>query len=305
MFLTNYLALGCYNGVAQRKSIGKGGDVVYIIHVDLVFVINFLADGCLLFLVKHCLKQTATWLRLILGSALGALGACLMICLPLFREEVIRIAGTLLLATLMVWVTYKPRQPLVLIQNVLTLYVCAGLLGGVLHSIYYNTEFIYHLNQWAHLAHPTFLKWVLLWLPGLGICGFLLYFDTNRRRAKQYIYPIEIETASRVIRTTGLLDTGNQLLEPITQKPVCVIEDTLMKELIGGDIAQSKCYVIPYKAIGTSQGMMAGLVVDRIRIYGPRGKVYETPQGMLGLSAQQLSENGSYHLIIHPQYLEI
>ena len=83
---------------------------------------------------------------------------------------------------------------------------------------------------------------------------------------------------------TGLIDTGNRLKEPLTGRPVSILEE---KEAVKMQrycrIQQEKngYLLIPYYSVGTEKGWMQGMVVDAMYIRY-RGKNVRIVHPVLG-----------------------
>ena len=112
----------------------------------------------------------------------------------------------------------------------------------------------------------------------------------------------------------ALRDTGNTLQDPVTGRPVVVIEgeklQTLVPELpvldrqslshpvdllrdLEGELGGLRLQLLPYRAVGVECGMLLALRVDRAR-YGP----WEYRNCLTALSPTPLSDGGGYCALI-------
>src|SRR5690554_3219107 len=119
----------------------------------------------------------------------------------------------------------------------------------------------------------------------------------------------------------GLIDTGNQLYDPLTRTPVMVMEATHWKDVlppswlkriehgesddilkaIGTEefIWQDRLRIIPYKGIQKGSQFMIAIKPDKVVVIHQDVR-YETSQILIGLNGGKLSTDGSYKAIIHP-----
>ena len=122
----------------------------------------------------------------------------------------------------------------------------------------------------------------------------------------------------------ALLDTGNQLTDPLTKKPVIVVESEALEKVLPKDILQkiseenseisellasleenwaARLRVIPFNSVGKRHGLMIGFRPDLIVIKNRRKEII-TSDVVLGLVNKSLSREGQYRALLHPQILQ-
>jgi stage II sporulation protein GA (sporulation sigma-E factor processing peptidase) len=127
----------------------------------------------------------------------------------------------------------------------------------------------------------------------------------------------------RKVITMGLMDTGNCLYDPIYKRPVMVIEDSLMEELLSTEfrkeLEEAKNYVqgnnfdisglnmesehllrlrfVPYTSVGKT-GMMIGLILDKVLIHTGKETICNE-KVTVAICDNQLSTKENYHVILH------
>lgn len=115
---------------------------------------------------------------------------------------------------------------------------------------------------------------------------------------RKLYFTVTIQIGEKSIKTTGLMDTGNQLREPVSQKPVILMEKQLLdKEKI--TLPETNFYIIPFHSIGKKRGILRGFVAERIRIESENGEKVVN-QVMIGICEEALSMKGEYSLILNP-----
>lgn len=135
---------------------------------------------------------------------------------------------------------------------------------------------------------------------GLCVLGF-------RENTAQTIVPVELGYGEKHIRIKGLRDTGNGLRDPVTGQQVLVAGAEVAKELLGlsllelyhpiETIASAKIRglrLIPYKAVGTSGGMLLGIRLAHVRVgkHQSSAIVAFTPEGMDRNNGYQILTGG-------------
>jgi stage II sporulation protein GA (sporulation sigma-E factor processing peptidase) len=138
-----------------------------------------------------------------------------------------------------------------------------------------------------------------------------------------FVAEVEVQVGEYTSRCAGLIDTGNQLYEPLTRTPVMVMEaaqwegklpddwiakiragrseDLLLSESASGDW-QDRLRLVPYRGVNKSTQLMVALKPDRVVVTQGESRT-ETIRTLVGLDGGTLSRDGTYHAIIHPALL--
>ncbi len=189
--------------------------------------------------------------------------------------------------------------------------------------------------------------WEGIWFTRTGGLGFelknSLVFVFIAIAAALYVYRSTWSGRKRVDRTqshlavvsvvidglertcTGLVDTGNQLYDPLTRTPVMVMEAAIWQaelppswiarirasevdQLIAGlDEEDSpwrdRLRLVPYRGINRGTQFMLALKPDQVRIEQD-GACYVAVKVLIGLDGGKLVSDGTYQAIVHPSLLE-
>ena len=122
----------------------------------------------------------------------------------------------------------------------------------------------------------------------MGLSALIYLSDSFRARWKN-IYPVTLSYRGNVQPFFGLWDTGNFLVDPISQKEVFIIKPEVLEallpqenadrlkhlkenpgELEGTEPADLHPHFLPYKTIG-EEGVLLAVVLDDLCIHTPRG----------------------------------
>lgn len=128
-----------------------------------------------------------------------------------------------------------------------------------------------------------------------------LYLVSIADRTGQ-IVPVELEHGGRRLRFMALRDTGNALVDPVTGKPVLVLDPQIAKELTGLTPKQLKHPVesvetlrglrlVPYNTIGQAGALMLAMRVENVKMGKQKGSA------LVAFAPESLGGNGNYQAL--------
>ncbi len=132
------------------------------------------------------------------------------------------------------------------------------------------------------------------WPAILAAAGLLVLCVTGRPRGDACV-PVELSHEGQRVRILALRDTGNTLRDPVTGRPVLVVDAQVAENLTGLSREQLQRPVesmgaipglrlIPYRTIGQRGAMMLGLKLQNVKIGTWEGSslVAFAPEGLGG-----------------------
>ena len=261
----------------------------YELYLDVLFLENLLADYLLLSLLNKILRTSVRRLRRLFGAAIGSLGVC---CLYLFFIE-----GTwmgklfiyVVFSTVMVKIGLGIRDWRECGRAVILLYICGFLLGGIFQWVQRQNSFSLYPFAGFTLISYCLLSASMKWLMKL-------------RKHLGNVFETVVGFHGRTIRVKGLLDTGNQLRDPIFQKPVSILTEHVKQELCGSE--EPLYQMIPFHSLGEPKGLMPAFFADYLCIRKRDGKEKRIERPLLGITKEPLSSQKEYDMILHPDLLE-
>jgi len=117
---------------------------------------------------------------------------------------------------------------------------------------------------------------------------------SRRKVIQQYSFNVKIVQGDKAICAQGFLDTGNQLREPFSGKPVAVAEERLWQQIEEqGMLCEDRFCVLPYHTVGNS-GILMAVRVDRMEINGRTFKncVLAKGAGAFDIGSKETEEGG-------------
>lgn len=296
------------------------------IYIDELFLINFAMDIVLLLIEKKLLKWNAGRFKIVLASLFGAGMTCLYAVVPSLYGIMKFICFYVLVSFAMVRIAFDLHRIKDRIKGVVVLYAITFFLGGVMNSVYYQRKTIQYYTDLV--THEVFTKIGLPYLFGACILAVIMLFGIWRciqyyRQCEKDILELNITYNKQSVLGKGLLDTGNCLKDPITGKPVIVVQLELLRECLSPslyndiikvgrlenaayDICEAnatKIRLVPFQSIGKKHGILPAIVLDEVEIQ--RGTKSMTSKHVVAaLYDDTLSTKNEYQVILHKSFAE-
>ncbi len=257
----------------------------YELYIDVFFLVNFMMDYLVLHVTGRILKISVSHIRICVGALTGAFLTCVVLVLPVpygFIKLMLfhGIVGVLMLKTGL----SIPWNKMFLRAYVL-LYVSSFLLGGV---------FTY-FRQYMRYGSLFFVFAIVSYYVVLGIWDLIRYLA----RQNQYLCEVILRKGENVQKVKALIDTGNSLRDPLSGKPVSILNRETAEKLYDGD-EEPGVRFISYHSIGKSQGVLPLVKLDRLEILKKEKQVIEHPY--IAVSEEAVSGDG-YEMILNPDIL--
>ena len=243
-------------------------------------------------LLAKTMKRTATRLRVIGGSAVGAAFFVLWIFLPGVPAAIKRFLGPMAisLATAGVILRFNSIGQIGKAAGYLSVYAFA--FGGVMKFLFSTVPFLKGRQGGI---------WYILGAGMLGYQAVSWWIGQTGKNRPADLYKVKLRGRLNEIELNALLDTGNSLREPISGRPVSVVEEECFQKLLGAKEPE-KLRAIPYHSVGKSNGIMEGYEIPEIIIKG-REESIRWQKVVVGVSRNKVSANGRYQMILHPDLL--
>lgn len=248
-----------------------------MLYIDVLFLINFVMDCLVLETLRMILKGRTNWLRIAAAAAAGSLWACAAAAwhfLPAVLEGVIT---WLAVSALMIKIAFSIHGIQELIKYLAGLYLATASLAGLSYAFYQHT----HL--WVIDTACSYLAAMGLWR-----------IFTEVRQRINHLYPVTLNYRGQSQTVTALVDTGNHLYEPVSHRPVHLLD----YQACAGLCAQvSGVVYIPFQSVG-AQGTLPGIYLDSM-VIEKNGAYTTIIKPLVAISRQPLSPGGEYQMLLH------
>ncbi|PLR97367.1 sigma-E processing peptidase SpoIIGA [Bacillus sp. T33-2] len=297
------------------------------VYLDVIWALNLLFDALLIYLTAVILKRKIRLSRLFLGALTGSILILLSIT-PLHA-----IAGVpavkLLFSVLMVLCAFGYRRLSYFIKGLMALYFTTFLAGGTLTGVHYFIHFDMDLSSAAALANIKGFGDPISWL--FVLLGFPLAWHFSKKNIEQaemakihyeQLVGVKISMPGLELALTGLIDSGNQLYDPISKTPVMFVSvnnlpdgmPEVLRMLAGDPEAvftgeesfpeelESRMRIIPFSVVGRAQQLVIAVKPDSV-IIEKDDETVQVEKSLVSFTMQELSADGSFHCIVHPKML--
>lgn len=291
-------------------------------------MLNGCIDFLLLWLTSGIRKERTTFFRLLCSSVIGGVYATLQLWPELTLAYTLPVK--ILSSILMIWIVFGYRHPLAFLRTLGVFYFVCFVTGGAMVALHYfiagdaqvaGGVLFTETKGWGSPVSWVFIMigFPLVWL----YTKFSFQSMKERDQIEQYMTAVRIQIDGNRFECTGLVDTGNQLRDPISRAPVMLVEMKQLESYLPIEVLEMfldkdwegrwgkippewmiKIRIIPYRAAGTNGDMMIAFKPDQVEIWKDEqwnnvGKV------LIGIDVGQLSTDGTYQAIIHPSCLSI
>lgn len=263
----------------------------YEVYLDNLFLLDFIMNIYMLLLVNRSLGRTATRTRILLGAAYGAVIYCLVFLLPFFRIRIKFIAGLFLSVTGMAVLTFRCKKLSQFIRILSAMAGCAFFLGGI------------YLFLKERLFVGGLIKAGILYTAGIGLVAYLLgsrLIERGKRKKENYCL-VYLQKGDKKMKVEALVDTGNSLMEPVSGKPVSILDYGLARQLFGGTLPEFY-RVVPFRSIGKKNGILKCFEVPRMWIeYQDQETEYEQ---VYIACCEEYAPSAGTRMILNPRLME-
>jgi stage II sporulation protein GA (sporulation sigma-E factor processing peptidase) len=297
------------------------------VYLDVIWALNLLFDSLLLYLTAIVLKRSIRIWRLLAGGFIGSL--IILLSFTPLHDYTNHPISKLLCSVLMVLMVFGFKRFSFFVKALMTLYVSTFLLGGALIGTHY---FIQYNSEWTVKAlHASIYGFgdPITWL--FVMIGFPIAWHFSRRNIESMemskiqfnqLVRVEVRIGLETIEVKGLVDSGNQLYDPLSKLPVMFVSiknhlekvsEPIMKladdpeEVIMGsselpDDWQNRLRIIPCKVIGQEHQLIVAVKPDSILIEQNNDQ-YLCEKGLVSFTIKQLSADDAFQCIVHPKML--
>ena len=281
-----------------------------VVYIDSLFLLNFVVNYLLLLAAARLSGAVIRRPALAAGAALGG-GYAAAVFLPgmgFLLHPLCKLGA----AVLMLLCAFGSSRRL--LRTGLIFFAVAAAFGGGIFAIELLGDRGLSLKNGIFYSAMD-LKLILLSAAGCYVVISLVLRRTGgHSAARRELRPAVVTLGEKKAVLTALVDTGNTLTDPATNRPVMVAEGEKLSGLFPADAVpdpaaladpvsalehmadgplRSRCRLLPYQAVGVACGMLLAVRMDRVQVgtedYG----------GILvALSPNRLSDGGGYSALI-------
>ena len=268
------------------------------VYADSLFALNAAIDYLVLLSAGKLCALPLRRGRMALGAAWGGVYAVLAAVWPqYFALVTVKLAS----GALMALIAFGPGKRT--LKAVAAVYAVSAAFGGAVYAAAGLAGTPAEPGRYV----PVSLR-VLLLSFALSYAAISLVFRRAGRRTERAISAVELHLGERSVRFSALIDSGNELTDPVSGDPVLIAEaDTLAPlfsdpaPLFSGDSfaalealsAQGvRCRLLPCACVTAEAALLLCFRPDEVVADGHRQRL------LVGISPNRLAPDGDYQAII-------
>jgi stage II sporulation protein GA (sporulation sigma-E factor processing peptidase) len=293
-------------------------------YIDIIWLDNLIMNFLLLWGVYRFTKNEAPIWRLWASACLGA-GYAVLTLLPGFdflSHPIMKLA----LSIVMLLSAYSMPTLRDFIKLLASFYGATFIFGGAALGLHYFCSNSIGFENGVFYIRNFSVKVMFFSVVLVSVlCRTLWLLLQARIQYSRLLYKLEIRFDGTSRTLEALLDTGNELRDPVSHSPVMVVEFNEIMPLLPKDICEifqepggtnlehvtkvmvrspwiNRFRIIPFNALGNTCGMLIGYKPDEVKILMDDGWK-EIKDVIVGIYNQKLSRDNDYHALINPQII--
>lgn len=294
------------------------------IYLDVVWLLNLLLDLMILRLTASLAKAYARPLSLLMAAIVAATIVPFAVYYP--DALLLHPIGKVGYSFIIIWVGFGGKNIKRFMHIWLIFYFVTFVIGGGLTAVHFMFSNPNYLTVHSLLAWTTGFGDPVSWL--FVIIGFpIVWLFTRKTMDKQSLtnyrhqqqFKVMINVIDKQIITTGYLDSANHLVDPISKKPVIIVDQTVIDQLFSEkEINQLKhaqesldlmllekrlvnyVHFVPYQGLSAGQGLILVVKINQLLLFD-QDKMYTCSKVLIGLQFKQLTPDDTYHCLLNPQ----
>jgi stage II sporulation protein GA (sporulation sigma-E factor processing peptidase) len=264
--------------------------------------------------------------RLLSGAIIGCLFLLGMLSekFMILQEFPIKVV----ISVIMISVSFWPFNLRDFFKTIGFFYLISFMMGGGVLAFFY----LLNINKYS-LANSLVINsisvpwWILLISTLILYIFFKIIWPLIYKILTKdtLLVPITIVLDEKPLEITALIDTGNDLFDPISNYPVIIVELEAIKNIFNEDLEfllhrgteddltalgnmisnsqwASRFRVIPFESIGKSKGLMVGFKPDLVKIIYDN-RIIKTKNAIIGIYQKVLSPERTYNALLNPVLL--
>ncbi|MGE5395950.1 MAG: sigma-E processing peptidase SpoIIGA [Chitinophagales bacterium] len=282
----------------------------HTIYIDVLFLENLIMDFFILWATSKLVGIKTHYGRIITASILGAIYAIGNVFPELSNWYTLSIK--VLFSGLMAIIAFWPKGW----REFFKLWACFYGVGFVMAGAVIGLSFLFHNG-----VGQSNYQFSYFWLGGGIACALGLGMYGERMMRERVVpnilnCPVQVRFGTAWCEGHGFIDTGNNLTDPFTHKPVVIAEYHMLKDCFPPDVCQAmddnnedlfealsqtswahRIRLIPFSSIGKPHGLLVGVRSDELVVQSG-DKCFNYPGLVVGLYRERLSPDGRFQMLL-------
>ena len=300
---------------------------VFVVYLDMLFILNFIMDYLIFWMVSKIIYQKISMKRLCFGAGIASVLYCLVVVSPFLRSVNI-ILYLIILPLIPIQIIFTPKRIKKWIQLYILCNTMAFIIGGISYGMIYWIQEQRIVSNLHKKDYQGFSTWILIGSILLSYVAIRVsaYYMQKRNTESQKLYQIKVIYNNIDINFKALLDTGNRVYDPISKSPVIIAEYKVLEELLPDEIRagylnqedisgivtntgnhsfSSRIRLIPYYSLGNPNGILLGFRPDNVYIKADNLDARLIDDVIIAIYQQELSAENTYQGLLHPDLVSV
>ncbi len=299
------------------------------VYADVVFLVNFIMDSLIFLLTSILLKKRINKLLIIFGGFLGSILYCFLMLS--YNSKFYNPLTSLFTIIIPLLIVFRPKSLKEFLKSFITINICAFFIGGVATAFFFYTNAKNYLGDLLSFTVEDFSLKLLIFSSSLSyiVIKIVRLNISKKMQKKQHIVNVEIRYKDIKKNFNALVDTGNTLREPTSNKHVIITEFSVCKDFLPNELKIlfyeqndkdiTKIYealdkideydflnsfrLIPFKSVGNENGTLIGIKTDEVTIFDELKK-YKIEDVFIAIANFELTSSNDFNSLINPEIFE-
>ncbi|MCF6460012.1 sigma-E processing peptidase SpoIIGA [Clostridium sp. Cult3] len=295
------------------------------VYAEYLLLENIIINYIILYVTKKITRTRTRKIRLLIGALVGSIYTLVAFFPSL--QFMGKFSIKLSISVLMVIIGFNPEKFNQFIKQISAFYMVSFAFAGAIIGIFYILNNSFHFTGISFKDSDELAKFLIIGIVvALILIRYILKFYQIRVNKESFITNIIIGLNDREAQLTALIDTGNSLKEPISQKPVIIAEYKALENILPDSIKDMylsnkeldlnlmgkvmeeisddiKLRLIPFKSLGNDNGILIGFKPDIIKINLESETKSLTNDIIVAIYNDKLATDEIYNGLLHPELL--
>ncbi|RLL45241.1 sigma-E processing peptidase SpoIIGA [Oceanobacillus piezotolerans] len=298
------------------------------IYLDAVWALNFFLDLMLLLLTQILARDSTRKLRVVFGAFVASTMVPITIYFP--DSVFTSVIGKILFSVFIIFCSFGFITKYRFSKLLLLFYFVTFTTGGGLIALHFLFSSPISVRTNGLVTFNSGYGDPVSWL--FVIIGFPIVWMFTKARMDKHVSEkirydqlcsVTIQIKDNSYSTNGYIDSGNQLLDPLTKKPVIICDqsflsnwfteeewskvklahDTLNIDEIPNEW-QHLIQIVPYQGVQGNNMFLFTIRPEKLIVtYGEQQIM--TKKVLIGIQFAELVKDNRYHCLLHPQIIQL
>lgn len=299
-----------------------------VIYMDVIWFLNFLVDSLLLWVTAIFLKRNVKVWKILAGGLMGS--SLILLAITPIAGLASHPLSKMFVSFCMVLTVFGFKRFKYFMSCLLTFYFSTFLMGGILLGTHYLIMYDLQLRTAVSLESIRGFGDPISWL--FVAAAFPAAWHFSKRRVEDLtissleydvLLDVTIQMNGLKLHLKGLVDSGNQLYDPISKTPVMIASISTFRNQLPDEIVlladkknnlielahaipdcwSEKMRLIPAKTLGNNDQLLCAFKPDALLIKsGDEQRVAK--KALVIFTDQELSSDRRFQCIVHPVIVE-